>query len=529
MGSLGEAAAASVRGSFMVFVGSSVAMVVSAGGMILVARMLSPSDYGLYSVSLVLPGLFGLFSDWGVNSALIRFTAKYRSEGRVEKVRGLEKAGFLFKLAVGGTLSLALFLSADVLAAVFLRRPEAGGLVRAASLLILFQSVYNAVISVLTGLERMDGRAVVTVSQAVVKGVCSPFLVYFGLGVYGAIVGHVLSYSVAAAIGLLLTISSPPKLERQGKSADFRDSLELMLEFGLPLFFGGLIGGFVSQLRGLLLSWFVSYEAIGNYRVASRFASLVGIITSSIGVTLYPAFSKFSYRNEPEKTRKVFQSSVRYSAMVVLPLTAMLASLSRPAVYTLFTAKYPQAPLFFSLLLAPMLLVGTASLSIGSFLNSQGDTGTSMKVSFAGSAASIVLYPVFVWMFGVEGLITGIIISSLTGNLFGLYVLHRKYGVYPDLWHTGKTLLSSAVSAGLAYGAVKIFSASTPLLSLLLGSATFLSAYLLLAPVTGAIEGRDIENLDSMLRGLRIIYPFARPLLSLEEKILRLMHRRETE
>jgi stage V sporulation protein B len=527
MGSLGEAAAASARGSFIVFVGSSVARLVSAAGMIIVARLLSPSDYGLYGVSLVLPGLFSLFSDWGVNSALIRFIARYESEGEAEKIRVLEEAGFLFKLAVGCVLSLALLLSADILAAVFLRRPEAGGLVKAASLLILFQSLYNTVISVLTSLDRMDGRAVVTVFQAMVKGVCSPFLVYFGFGVYGAIVGHVLSYSVAAAVGFLLTLPSMLKLERPGGSANFRDSLGLMLEFGLPLFFGGLIARFVTQLRGLLLSWFVSYEAIGNYHVASRFVSLVGIVTSSIGVVLYPTFSKFSHSEEPEKTREVFQSSVRYSAMVVLPLTAMLASLSNPAVYFLFTAKYPHAPLFFSFLLAPMLLVGLGSLSIGNFLNSQGDTGTNMKVGFSGSALAILLYPVFVWMFGVEGLIIGIIISSLTRNLFGLYVLRRKYGIYPDLRHTGKTVLCSAVSAVSAYGAVQILS-SSPLLSLFLGSATFLTAYLLLAPVTGAIEGRDIENLDSMLRELWVIYPFARLILKLEEKILGLMHRRQS-
>jgi len=147
-----------------------------------------------------------------------------------------------------------------------------------------------------------------------------------------------------------------------------------------------------------------------------------------------------------------------------------------------------------------------------------------MKVGFAGSVTAIVLYPIFVWIFGVEGLIIGIIISSLTRNLFGLYVLRRKYGVSPDLKHTGKTVLCSVVSAGSAYGAVQILS-SSPLLSLLLGSATFISTYLLLAPVTGAIEGRDIENLDSMLRELSVIYPFARLLLNIEEKILGLMQR----
>ena len=80
MGSLGEVAATSAKGSFTLFVGNSVALLVNAAGSILVARMLSPSEYGLFSVSLVIPGLFMLFSDWGVNSALFQFIARSRSQ-----------------------------------------------------------------------------------------------------------------------------------------------------------------------------------------------------------------------------------------------------------------------------------------------------------------------------------------------------------------------------------------------------------------------------------------------------------------
>ena len=530
MGSLGEVAATSARGGFTLFIGNTVSLLVSAAGAILVARLLSPSEYGLYGVSLVLPGLLLLFSDWGVNSALTRFIARYRSEGEQGKIRGLERAGILFKFFVGGILSLALFLSADVLAAVFLRRPGAGGFVRTTSLLILSQSLHSTVVSALAGLERMDLRAAVNVLQAVVKGVSSPLLVYMGLGVSGAVIGYVLSYMVAAFVGVLFTFSSSPNVEGLDEvPTALWGSLGLMIGFGLPLFLGGLVAGFSIRLRGFLLSWFLSDEAIGNYGVASQFISLVGLVTGSIGVTLFPAFSRFSHAVEPEKMRQAFQGSVRYSAFIVLPLTALLMVVSKPAIYTLFTAKYPQATFYFSLLLVPTLLVGTGSLSIGPFLNSQGDTGTTLKVVLTNSVASILISPVLVWVWGVFGLIVSIIVSSITGNVFGLYMLHRKYGVFPDLWHTVRTLLCSAVSAGVAYGVVHLLSASTPFLSLLIGSAVFLVVYLVLAPVIGAVEEQDIGNLDSMLRGLRVIYPIARLLFKIERRIIELTLRKRTK
>jgi len=214
--------------------------------------------------------------------------------------------------------------------------------------------------------------------------------------------------------------------------------------------------------------------------------------------------------------------------MLVIPLLCLLAAVSEPMVRILYTTKYPQVPFYLSLLLVPKLLVGAGSLSINSFLNSQGDTRTSMKVGLVGSIASILISPVFVWIWGVYGLASSIIVSSIAGSAFGLYVLNEKYGLLPDLRHALRTLLSSSVSAGASFGVVRFLSSSSPFLSLFLGSGVFLLAFLFFASFMKAIEESDITNLDLMLKGLVIIYPFARILLELERKILGLTLRRKS-
>ncbi|MDH5200212.1 MAG: oligosaccharide flippase family protein, partial [Candidatus Bathyarchaeota archaeon] len=217
MGGMGEAAASYVKGGFTLFVGSLVSFIVMAVGSILVARMLSPAEYGLYGVSFVLPSFFLLFSNWGVDTALTRFVSRYSSEGRRLEIWRLIRVGLLFNVCVGVVLSLVLFLSADFLSVLVLRRPTAGEFVRLASLLVLFQSLYSTVISVLTGLERMDLRSAVGVFQAIIKGSSSPILVYMGFGVSGPLIGQVLSYFVASVVGVLLTFRSSP---RPGEASD---------------------------------------------------------------------------------------------------------------------------------------------------------------------------------------------------------------------------------------------------------------------------------------------------------------------
>lgn len=526
MDRMGEGAVTLVKGSFTIFIGNFVSLFVMAVGSILVARMLSPSEYGLYLVSLVLPELFLLFSDWGVNSALVRFIARYRSEGEYRKIQELEKAALFFKVGVGGVLTLVLFSSADVLATIFLKRPGVSGFIRMASLLILFRSLHSTVISALAGLERMDLRAAVTIVDATVKGVSSPLLVYLGFGVSGPLIGYISGYVVSSLLGSLFMFSSSPTRSMMDEvPTAMGESLIRMLGFGMPLFFGGLVAGFAVRFRSFLLSWFVTDMAIGNYHVAYNFTRLVGLVTQSIGVTLFPAFSSLNYFVEQKKTRQAFQDSVRYSSMFVLPMICLLAVLSETVVHVLYTTKYPQAPLLLSLLLVPTLLVGSGSLSIGSFLNSQGETRSILKVGLTSSAISILMSPILIWMWGVFGLAVSIIVSGISRNVFGLYVLYKKYGFYPDLWHTLRTLLSSTISASLSFGVVKLLSAVTPIVSLFIGSGVFLLFYLFLAPVVGAIEEYDIENLDTMLKGLRVIYPFAHLLLEFENRLISLLLR----
>ena len=150
-----------------------------------------------------------------------------------------------------------------------------------------------------------------------------------------------------------------------------------------------------------------------------------------------------------------------------------------------------------------------------------------MKVGLVSTVLSIIISPVFVWKWGVFGLASSIIISSIVGRTFSLRVLREKYNLLPDLRHAVRTLLSSVVSAGVSYGVVRFLSGGSPFLSLFLGSGIFLVTYLFLVSLMGVIEERDIKNIDSMLKGVVVIYPFVRLLLKFESKILELTFRQK--
>ncbi|NIM45453.1 MAG: oligosaccharide flippase family protein, partial [Nitrososphaeria archaeon] len=74
-----------------------------------VARLLGPENYGLISLSLVVPSIFAGLIDLGVNSSLIRFSASLRAEGKAQHAASMLKSGFLFKFLIGIATSAACF------------------------------------------------------------------------------------------------------------------------------------------------------------------------------------------------------------------------------------------------------------------------------------------------------------------------------------------------------------------------------------------------------------------------------------
>ncbi len=64
-GKAAEMAKVSAKGGFYLFWGVAVSAVVSAVGVIVLARVLQPQDYGLYTIALAAPTLIGTFRDWG--------------------------------------------------------------------------------------------------------------------------------------------------------------------------------------------------------------------------------------------------------------------------------------------------------------------------------------------------------------------------------------------------------------------------------------------------------------------------------
>ncbi|MGB9854570.1 MAG: oligosaccharide flippase family protein [Candidatus Bathyarchaeales archaeon] len=501
-----EMGKASAIGSFQLFIGVAASTVIMAVGSIILARLMTPEEYGLYSIALIPSYMIVLFREWGVDSAIIKYSAAFRAQNRPEQAREIITAGMLFEVSAGIILTLISILLSNFIASTIFHRPESSPLIAIVSITIFSGGLLAASQSSFKGFERMELYSLTTVCQAIAKTVISPILVFIGYSALGAVLGYTFSFLAAALVGLALlylAIFKNLKTEKTRKTS-FSKNLKSMLGYGVPLSISSILTGFLAQFYAFLMAIYCTDAIIGNFQIATQFATLLTFFTFPIATVLFPAFSKINPQEEKELLKTVFTSSVKYATMSLVPATIAIMVLSKPLISTLFGEKWTYAPLFLTLYVINNLTVAFGNLSLGSLLAGTGKTKTQMKLSLITITFGIPLALTLIPTMGIIGLIITNISAGIPNMILGLSLAWKYYNVKADFKTSAKIFASSALATAVTF-LVLNFTYFADWVELALGGTAFILTYLLSAPIINAINPSDIKNLKAMFSGLGII------------------------
>ena len=295
-----------------------------------------------------------------------------------------------------------------------------------------------------------------------------------------------------------------------------------MLSYGAPLSISTIIGGFLGQYYAFLLPIFYITDntAIGNYGIASTFVVLISFFATPITTMLFPAFSKLDAQKDRGTLQNVFQFSVKYASLLVIPVAALVMCLAEPAVSTLFGQSYGSAPLFLALLAVTYLFTAFGNLSIGNFINSQGKTTFNLYLTLITAAIGFPMAYVLILSFGVLGLIVTSLISVIPSLVVSLFWVKKNYGLAVDWKSSAKILGSSLLSAAATYVLIISLPVSS-LVRLIVGAVFFVFVYVATALLTRTIDRSDVENLRNMLGGLGEIGNIFNLLLNILERLMK--------
>ena len=512
----------STRGSFFLAVGNFVSTVIYAIGVFVMAGLLGPELYGVYTLCFTVPS-FLFIVNIGVNQGLTKFSASLYAQGQTGKLAKLIYHGIIFNSIVGLFFFLLCFVFSDWLAAYVIARPEYGGYVRLASFIIFFQALFNSANAVFIGLYKMEFRALNSVIEAIVKTAISPFLIVVGLGVFGALTGLVASYLAAAVFGIFVVFMKIYRsLDTCNVNSHFSENIKKLLKYGSPLYAATIVVGFYSPLQNVMLAIFASDVEVGFFKAAKNFTTLISVISGSVAISVFPAFARLE--NKSDQLETFFSLCVKYTSLVLLPIVLLIIIFSREIVLIVYGSAYVSTAFYLILIALQFLLVGLGSIVLPSFFNGIGETKMTFKLNLVNFAAFLPIALLLTQLYGVYGLIISNLAAYSVSTVCGIFMAIRKFDAKPDWRVTAKIYIASFASLTPLF-ILEIFLHSNILLKVFLGSSVFVFLYLTLIPFLRILSWQELIDLERAIGKtkplaliMKLFFSYERILLGLQKR-----------
>jgi PST family polysaccharide transporter len=343
----------SVRGGLITFVTQGINIVIQLASTVILARLLSPNDYGVMAMVVAVTVFAGLFRDLGLSAAAIQKHTLTRAQ---------QSNLFWMNIALGGTLTLALAW-ASPLVAWFYHRPEVLWVTVALSANFLIGSLATQSGALLVREMRFGRQAAVSISGAVVGLVISVTLAIENFRFWSLVWGQ-LAGSLTTSILLFSLSPFRPGLPSRGTG------LKEMLKFGAHLTAFDFVNYFSRNLDNILIGRFWGAEALGYYsRAYSLLMFPIINLRGPITAVAFPALSRL--QNQPEAFRTYYCRVTSVLALISMPLTTFFFVASKPVIELLLGHQWlPIAPIFSCLAFAAFIqpaagLTGSLLLSLG--------------------------------------------------------------------------------------------------------------------------------------------------------------------
>jgi len=398
---------------------------------IIIARLLLPELFGLYSLALSTIIVFASFSDFGIGQALTRYISKFLAKGNEEKAKGYLVYLAKIKLILIIISSALLIILARFISNYYYHKPISLALV-AGSLYILSYGFISIAEATFFASNKFKYPMYKEILTQVLRLILVPLAIILTISsslaqdtLFWIISALAFSYFISLLFILVLMKKKISFVSKKSQDLSKQEKRSLWM-FVLPLSATVLSGVFFGYIDIVMLGRYVSAEYIGYYKAAF---SLIGGLIPLLGfsVALFPLFSRL----KGKRLERGFNRSAKivlFLSVLALIGTLIFAGL---AIRIVFGAEYSQANNLLRIL-SVLLLCIPISMLYESYFISQGKTKIIAILLVISTLINIIFnYILITWLvqYSFFMAVVGAAIATLISRyayLFGLMIYRKK-------------------------------------------------------------------------------------------------------
>lgn len=369
---------------------------------LILARILTPSEYGVLAIIMIFIAISNSIIDSGFSNALIR----------KKELKPIDyNTTFCFNVIVSVILYIILYFSAPLIS-VFFKEKILTSVTRVIGFVLLINAF--AIIPRTIFVKNINFRTQTKVSlfSSLSSGVIGIGMALKGMGVW-SLVGQQLSRQLLNTIFLFIYSKWKPALEFSYKS--FKE----LFGFGFKLLLAGLINTIYNNIYYFVIGKFYSSSQLGQYTRAEQFNTIFSSnLTSVVQRVSYPVLS--TIQDEDERLKQAYRRIIKTTMLVTFACMLGLAAIARPLIIILIGSKWLMAVYFLQIICFAGMLYPLHAINLN-ILQVKGRSDLFLKLEIIKKIVAIG--PIFLGIFyGIDYMLWGSVLTS-----FFAYYLNAYY------------------------------------------------------------------------------------------------------
>lgn len=439
---------------------------------VILARLLTPEDYGIIGMLAIFIALSNVFIESGFSKALIQ-----KKDVSDEDYN----TAFITNLGVAFAVYAILYFAAPLIAK-FYNVSQLVPISRVLFLNLILVSCNIVQNAILTRAVDFKSIAKINFIGVIVGGAAGVVSAYLGANAW-ALVIQTLTTSVTR-----MTVF--PIYSRWYPTLKFSiQSLKALWGFGSKLLVSGSMAVVVNNISTICIGKFYSQAQLGFYTRAVQFSEIISsIINDVVGTVSYPVLS--SLQESKDEMVKMYKMSLLYTSMLTFPILIMTALLAHPLVLVLLTEKWLPCVVLLQILCLARMFTPISALNIN-ILNALGRTDLTLKIETIKILYGIIALAITIPI-GVKAIVIGNLVTTVISFFVNTYYPGKLlgYGAFKMLKDWKYVILSACIMSVMVLTAMYFI--RNPYLQLLVVGPLGMAVYLGICIKTGQLNIKQL-------------------------------------
>ncbi len=409
------------------------------------ARKLTPADYGLFFAVFTFVNFISIFKNLGLTHALVKYIPDFQVKKKLDSIKSAIVTVLGVKVVLSLIFALGIILFSGYLADHYFKNKAAVPLLFIFALIIVIQNLKETLKLLFNAFQKMTSFSFMYFIENLTVLTLIILFSYLNLGVLSPALAYLSAY-------LFVFVLFFPIFLKTYNIFRYKTNLSSQLtkklfKFGILTTLAGVGGTIILYTDTLILTHFSSLEEVGIYNVVVPTAMLLDFFGKSVGQVIFPMVSELHAKKLKKYISKGALLLQKYSFIIVIPAALIMFSFPRLIIKTLFGAEYISGALTLQLLVIGLIFLVIAKINM-TLLRAIDKPELGTKMMLIGGLFNLLTNFYFIPKFGMVGAGITSLASYLLTLIVSIFYLTKHIEIKTLWFNWLKIFLSGIIFIG---------------------------------------------------------------------------------